>query len=704
MKILFRSPMTTNSGYGNDGIGMALGLIDKGVDLRLIPMHVSPPLPRRLVDRFELPVEAPFDIYLNHSDPGRFEVSDAARKSCELTMGWTMWEYCVDEETEIFTRRGWLSWDEVQIGDESLAIDPETGTADWQTIEDVYVGPVLSRPLHSIETHGVSALTTFNHRWLIRDNTRAFRWVTSETLKTGHGIPRSVPVQAADEKHEDAFVELMAWLYTEGWLERGTQFRVGQSSVVNPEYCERIRAALQTLFGDAVSRNAGGRTWSENIKPDGMVVWSLGRGASAEFLALMEEKVPTIEFVTSLSSRQAQLFVDVSLMADGHKDRFGQKFSTALDAFEAAVIVAGWAYRPRSGGSGQVTTKVLRRSAYTKPMEERGEVNAQDYTGRVWCPTLRHHNWLARRRGRVYYTGNTTLQNMDVDGRYYLARCLRDLDVFVSYDDVTHQAFEHYMDRMALLPKSHPFHMTEDERPLHVIAQGGYIPGDWRAPEGDEDQRNWSDDGPFRFCMVGQLHIRKDPMVAVMAFKELKEEMGSEFADAELHLKTAAPGLHSSMEEWVPKLRIHYASWPQQILQQFYWSMNVLLAPSRGEGKNMPALEMLSSGGSVIATNWGGHTTWMDPTYAYPLDYTLAPEPPFEQCMSARASKDHLKELMWHCYTHRDEVKRKGEMGSVLIPQRQNWDAATENMLRIVNDALPHDKIQTLLAIARRGT
>jgi glycosyltransferase involved in cell wall biosynthesis len=388
VKVLFRSPLSTQSGYGNDGIGMAMGLINKGIDLRLMPFHVGPPLPSRLVERMLHPVEGPFDFYINHSDPGNFEVGHAARKTSDITLGWTMWEY-------------------------------------------------------------------------------------------------------------------------------------------------------------------------------------------------------------------------------------------------------------------------------------------------------------------------TTLQNMSREGRHRLAESMTELDVFVSYDAVTHQAAEHFMGVLEQLPEKHPYHLKK--RPTHVVAQGGYIPGDWRPPVGDEDQRNWSDEGPFRFCMVGQLHVRKDPMVAISAFKALKDEMGPEFEDAELHLKTNIAGLHPLMEEWCPKLRIHYASWPQEILKQFYYHMNVLLAPSRGEGKNMPALEMLSTAGSVIATNWGGHTTWMDPLYAYPLDYTLAPEPPFEECMSARASVEHLKELMWHCYTHRSEVKAKGEQGAQLIPRRQNWDTATADMLRIVSDAHPEgDKIKMLLAIARR--
>jgi len=34
------------------------------------------------------------------------------------------------------------------------------------------------------------------------------------------------------------------------------------------------------------------------------------------------------------------------------------------------------------------------------------EITEEKYTGIVWCPTTRNGNWLARRNGTVYYTGN----------------------------------------------------------------------------------------------------------------------------------------------------------------------------------------------------------------------------------------------------------------------------------------------------------
>lgn len=253
----------------------------------------------------------------------------------------------------------------------------------------------------------------------------------------------------------------------------------------------------------------------------------------------------------------------------------------------------------------------------------------------------------------------------NLKGRRRLRKALSNYDLVLGYDGVSTGALAEYSDRTATL-------------------QGGYWPEDW--PRLDRD---WHSER-FGFCMHGALHQRKDPFVAIQAFKELKDEHPDEFAGAELHLKTNVPGLHPAMEQWVPKLRIHYSVWPVEVLREFYAAQHVMLLPSRGEGKSVPALEFQSTGGAVIATNWGGPTQWLSSQYAYPLDFELRPESPATpNCLSARASKDRLKELMWHVYNNRDEVARKGELAAQFISQICSWDQVMTRLWDRIGERIP---------------
>lgn len=248
----------------------------------------------------------------------------------------------------------------------------------------------------------------------------------------------------------------------------------------------------------------------------------------------------------------------------------------------------------------------------------------------------------------------------NLKGRSKLRKALANYDIVLGYDEITEGCFKPYISKNTKLS----------------ILQGGFLPENWPFVEKD-----WFGNR-FGFCMTGMLHDRKDPFVTIMAFKELKEEYPEEFEPAELHLKTMSPGLHSAMEEWVPKLRVHYASWPEDTLKQFYSMQHVLCAPSRGEGKNMPALEFQSMGGAVIATNWGGHKGWLSPEYAYPLDYKLMPLDDNSTVQNARADKDHMKQLMLHTFSNRAEVKHKAELASQVISQSMSWDTKVNMLFR----------------------
>jgi len=254
----------------------------------------------------------------------------------------------------------------------------------------------------------------------------------------------------------------------------------------------------------------------------------------------------------------------------------------------------------------------------------------------------------------------STMDNLSSSSKRTLKkRITKSFDLMLSYDDVSYGALDPYVTKEV----------------THSILQGGYEPDEWKPLE-----RDWYSNR-FGFCMVGMLSERKDPFLAVQAFQKLKESYPKEFEGAELHLKTQVPGLHPAMEQWIPKLRVHYDVWPKSILEAFYGKQHVLLAPSRGEGKNMPALEFQSTGGAVIATNWGGHTQWLRPEWGYPLNYELhAESSKFPNCKQARASVDHLADLMMHTYKNRDEVRRKGELASQTIPNMCSWDSVVRRL------------------------
>jgi hypothetical protein len=225
-------------------------------------------------------------------------------------------------------------------------------------------------------------------------------------------------------------------------------------------------------------------------------------------------------------------------------------------------------------------------------------------------------------------------------------------------------------------------------RAVHAsVLQGGYPAAAWK-----KTARDWHGDR-FGFIMHGALNNRKCPWTAIEAFTQLKHEKGEAFAGASLALHTNAPGLvFPELNEpfAAQRIRVFVESLTKAELDEFYAAGHCLLAPSRGEGKNLPALEMMTTGGVVAATNFGGHTQWMNADYAYPLDYTLAPT--FEAvpwgAHDARVPVAHMKETIWHIYTHRDEARRKGDLAADIIPKLCDWQVVIEALFRRIRDSV----------------
>lgn len=334
--------------------------------------------------------------------------------------------WCVDTDTEIFTRRGWLRWDAVVVGDETLSLDAD-GAATWQAIQDVGIFPPQPRKMRRVAANNFDALTTPDHRWFVeRYNTsdRAWRrrYATTEALTKLDRVARAAMGAAAPQATmTDALVELVAWAYTEGTVRysrhgRDCGLTIYQSPAANPDNCEFIRLALKAEFGED--------GWRTRLRK-GCLEFVLSAAAGRRVLQhLSVDKAPTMAFLAALTQEQLDLFIAVSVAGDGHA-RFTSEFSSResrffyqtvgprLDAFLSACALAGIAtsVHVRSGegnwhGRGEVATVTLLTNDYAT-IGQFVQVE-QDYDGIVWCPSMpTHHNWLARRNGSVFYTGNT---------------------------------------------------------------------------------------------------------------------------------------------------------------------------------------------------------------------------------------------------------------------------------------------------------
>jgi hypothetical protein len=338
--------------------------------------------------------------------------------------------YCVDDETELMTATGWRRFADLAVDDEILTLNRGTGLSEWLPTEKVHRFDVQDTEMVRMEGQQHSSLTTPNHRWWVnRRGTGYSSWATqtSATLTNGAHIPRAMPHgdYPTEPKYSDDFVELAAWCWTDAGLQNGS-LTICQSSTANSDKVARIDALFARLdIGERRGEYARG-----------LITWGLHVGPSRAVLEVMPERLPTGAFLRSLTRSQLELFIQVSILADGtvHKDH-GQTIFYAETEDQAKVMEMACALvgqvtnttevkvleRKKPAVIDGVTVRankniwrvcLVRRSNFIAPVRlarlNKGfAVTRERYTGTVWCPQTPNQTFLARRRGTVYWTQNS---------------------------------------------------------------------------------------------------------------------------------------------------------------------------------------------------------------------------------------------------------------------------------------------------------
>lgn len=389
------------------------------------------------------------DVALEARIEGRIKrLARGVNLPVEVLMGHQQTTFCVDDWTEALTPDGWRHRWEIHPGDLVLTIDHSTGVSSWQPVLSLNAFDVEDEPMLSIDRKAHSSLTTANHRWPVLiaqgSGTRTFR--NSAALNTNHRIPTAAPCADVPEeaKWSDDLVELVAWFYTEGSVDRrgwrrGGQAVITQSEKVNPEKVSRIRLALTRLVGPAVPnlrKMEHVKAWREYHDPNSSNVrFFLSRGLTAELETVAPDRIVHNWFIRSLTRSQLELFLHVSKIADGWTVNtgtvmFAQNDPRRVDAYELAVILSGRTpsrWSTRVGGNGPYAgvrmhlcsmserTQVQPICTNSKRGLNGGISEWVRYTGTVWCPTTQNGTWMARRDGHVFFTGNSNASQVDED-------------------------------------------------------------------------------------------------------------------------------------------------------------------------------------------------------------------------------------------------------------------------------------------------
>ncbi len=103
-----------------------------------------------------------------------------------------LWHGCVPMDTQIFTRRGWISYEQVEIGvDETVGYNPATGCAEWTLIVGMH------------HYHGAELWTITDGAGWAADVTPGHRWLTDRGMIETSRLEPDDQIQVSAQLAED---------------------------------------------------------------------------------------------------------------------------------------------------------------------------------------------------------------------------------------------------------------------------------------------------------------------------------------------------------------------------------------------------------------------------------------------------------------------------------------------------------------------
>ena len=337
--------------------------------------------------------------------------------------------YCVDEETQALTKRGWLNLDEITEDDTILSYTDDHLT--WSKIESIYRGNYTGL-MHKLTARGYDTLVTPQHK-MVTDR----GLVKVEYLKERDRLILLGQELKTDQEstYNNNFVELCGWILTEGCYEYDKKKNIKQISIYqNPGIkADRIEQSLNALSIKYTVAQRRGRVNQYRI-------W---KRASKQFVDVLPNKNLNMTFILSLTSEQRKLLIETMIDGDGwrreNSSSYVQKDKTHVELFQLLCALSGIRtnIHYRNSISFGKETGYYNVNLFTeknnvavvanvdfhggknpgnkvigKGKEHHPNIPTTEYNGRVWCPKTEYGCFVARRNGTVYLTGNTYVDEM----------------------------------------------------------------------------------------------------------------------------------------------------------------------------------------------------------------------------------------------------------------------------------------------------
>jgi hypothetical protein len=356
-------------------------------------------------------------------------VAIAGLKGADLANAYMKAE-CVPLDSDILTREGWMSYDQLTIGQEVLAYDVERNLSVWTPLRNVSV--FKNAPVVRMKSEGeqFDVRCTPEHSWAVcteaysyrqrgvtargpyKNRAPSRRLIKTNELNSAHRLILAAPAETTEDSIlTPVEAAVLGWAVTDGTIQRrGSYIRVGVCQSKTENFA-LIEETMQMAAGHDVLRIESpgqfrtfpsGKTYE--CKPQSW--WYLPSAVGRALLqkAGYQDRYDLPRIVTRLNRQARAAMLQAMMLAEGDKRlRFANGDKFILDAFELLCALQGMATGKRTPKDSVWTIRQKSTKRVAVVFLSRIDGGIAD----VWCPTTDFGTWVMRQNGRVMITGNT---------------------------------------------------------------------------------------------------------------------------------------------------------------------------------------------------------------------------------------------------------------------------------------------------------
>lgn len=324
---------------------------------------------------------------------------------------------CLSMDTEILTLKGWKFFKELTDSDKVYSLDIKRNIGTWSSINEKIIKPYKGDMYHFKNQH-VDMLVTPTHRILCKKRSgsiyKDFEYIHAKNLNGRARIPLSSISNIIDYDISDDMLKIVAWILTDGCISRSTENQVGSYVIYQSKGLDEI-ASIADREGLKYKKSERIR----NVKPiKGRVVKNtlseksirFYRDSAVKIRKYLNHKSEFPKWIFNLSKRQFDLFIKVVKQADGsvpkHTDNsfclYG--IESFLEKIQILCHINGCRAVLKINKRGEPLLNISFKG--TTEFEVIRVVNNLKYDDYVWCLNVPLSNFMVRRNGKVFFTGN----------------------------------------------------------------------------------------------------------------------------------------------------------------------------------------------------------------------------------------------------------------------------------------------------------